>query len=83
MSGPFFQKEARMDDLISHYRKVHAAFLDDIKQLRSSGLRISDGNKDITEQWIGDQQRRADDLARVIEVHEKLDAAHKTGASFG
>jgi hypothetical protein len=68
-----------MDDIILQYRKVHAGFLDDIKHLRSSGLRISENNKDITEQWISDQQRRADNLAKVIAAHENLDAAHKTG----
>lgn len=68
-----------MDDIVSDYRKLHATMLDDIKHWRSAGCRLSINNEDVTEKWLADQQRRADNLARVIAAHEKHAAAHKPG----
>jgi hypothetical protein len=45
--------------------------LDDAKHWRSHGWRLHENNKDITEQWLSEQERRAADLARIIADYEK------------
>lgn len=59
------------DELVDHYRKIHARMLDDIKQWRKHGWRVSMNGADVTEERLTDLKNRADDLAKVIGAHEK------------
>ena len=55
-----------IDELLQHYRERRAQMLDDVKHWRSHGWRLHENNKDITEQWLTEQERRATDLAGII-----------------
>jgi hypothetical protein len=62
---------ALIDELLQHYRERRVQMLDDVKHWRSHGWRLHENNKDITEQWLSEQERRAADLARIIADYEK------------
>jgi hypothetical protein len=65
---------AAIDELLGHYRKLRSQMLDDIKFWRENGWRLRKNDEDITEKWLADQQRRADNLGWIIAAHEKRNA---------
>ena len=69
--GPRGNEMALIDELLQHYRERCAQMLDDAKHWRTHGWRLHENNKDITEQWLSEQERRAADLARIIADYEK------------
>jgi hypothetical protein len=60
-----------LDDLLAHYRKFRAQILDDIRVWRTAKMRMTKNGADVTEEWLAEMQRRADDLAKVIAAYEK------------
>ena len=62
---------APIDDLIVSYRQIRDSMLADIKHWREHNWRLHHNNVDITEQWLSDQQRRADSLTGIINKYER------------
>jgi hypothetical protein len=62
---------AAIDELLQHYKSTRDQMLDDIRHWRENGWKLRHNNQDITEQWLTDQKRRADNLSNVIAAHEK------------
>ena len=60
-----------IDELLQHCRERRAQMLDDVKHWRSHGWRLRQDNKDITEQWLSEQERRAAELTEIIADYEK------------
>ena len=60
-----------IDELLQHYRERRAEMLDDVKHWRSHGWWLRHNNKDITERWLSEQERRTAELAEIIAEYEK------------
>jgi hypothetical protein len=65
---------AIVDKLIEHFRQRRAQILDDIQRWRDGGWKLRKNNEDITEDWLTEQQRRADELGSIIADYEKRNA---------
>jgi hypothetical protein len=62
---------AAIDDLIVQYRAVRDEMLADVQHWRQNGWTLRENDRDITERWLSEQQKRADRLADVIAAYEK------------
>ena len=60
-----------LETLLDGYRKRRAQMLDDIKVWRDNKYTLRQNNVDITNAWLTEQQRRADELGKVIAAYEK------------
>jgi hypothetical protein len=63
------------DELLNHYRKAVETMRGDIATFEAREMMLykmtPQGREDITEEWLSEMRRRADNLERVIAAHER------------